>query len=465
VKTIQKVRTLIAREEGLPLPPSDVGTPVKRDIPKGHEFDARALKPLARALFSSSVALGHAVKAYKEFTRIKSSSISPDGMLGGKGYVLKVTDVRAKLQESCELLSSLTDTLYDELNGPHWKPKIVDLGQNDAEDVTELLEESEEILLDPERYGDKDVSKIEEKNDGPGGTPNTKKTEDHIRDAEAQSGKTDASRLPDAGGPETSQATPPPGGASRPKEASAWKAPSGWARYANSSVPVNTLPGPRVDHLDRGEQTGPSGSYNRDEPRVQDQWGLTDGVIPKTLNKVWGGAQEWGTSGLPSDSETRTEAFDFGVGYGAHGQGAGGYGTKNPDGRGVWGPQSTLPSDPLAPTKDLSVVPLEKPMVASHWGEVSESGLPFDGPDSIARTDYFEGNRGNQTNAPLHGNRQIAQSQMPGTGESINYEYDRDLPNTGYKYEQQSVPYLKRDWATHNDRNDMQDLYRMENHG
>lgn len=74
--TGRRVRTIVAQVEGTPILPEseDQGTPKagSRNIPKGHEFDARALKPLSRALFSTSVALGNAVTAYKEFARIKS---------------------------------------------------------------------------------------------------------------------------------------------------------------------------------------------------------------------------------------------------------------------------------------------------------------------------------------------------------------------------------------------------------
>lgn len=447
----QKVRTIVAREEGLPLPPPGEGGPLKRAIPKGHEFDPKAIKPLARSLFSSSVALGHAIKAYKEFARIKSSSISPDGLLGGKGYVLKVQDVRAKLQQACELLSSLTDTLHDELSGPHWKPRMADLGENDAEDIAELLDESKDVLDDPEKYGDREVKEIEERNDGDGGSPSTKKTEDKIRESEKKNSKADASRLPGAGDPEAQSVVP--SSANKYKEAS-WKTPSGLFRFANSSLPVSTLPGPRVNHLDRGEQLGPGGSYNRDEPRVDDSWGLTDGVEPKSLNRACGGCPvggfgQWGVSGLPEDSGTRTEAKDFGIGYGATGQGSCGYGTRNPDGRGVWGPQSNLPDGVF---------------VGAQWGLTSESVLPSDGLEPVARSDYYEGDKGNLVNVPLHGNRPTAQSQVPGDL-STNCDHDRDLPNVGYVHEQQAVPYVKRDWATHNDRNDLQDLYRVEKNG
>jgi hypothetical protein len=460
--TSQKVRVIIAREEGLPLSHGSGDGSLKREIPKGHEFDSKAIKPLARTLFSSSVALGHAVTAYKEFARIKSSSISPDGMLGGKGYVLRVKDIRAKFQQACELLSALTDTLHDELHGPHWSTKVLDVGKNDAEDIKELLGESDEILEDPERFGDKEIKDIEENKDSRGGAPKTKETKDQIKELESRLNETEASRLPDAGGKDITEATPAK--SQGVKQASNWKASSEWGILANSSVPVDTLPGPRVNHLDRGEQTGPGGSFNRDEPLVEDDWGRSEGAPPKTLNNVWGSIDGWGASGLPADVETRTEARDFGVGYGAKGEGSEGYGTQNSDGRGVWGPQSILPNDPKSPIKDPGGIPFGGGPQRDFWGMLAESELPFDGPDPVARSDYYEGNKGNLVNINPHPNRPVAQSEMPGE-ESSNYNYDRDLPNTGQVYEQQAVPYVKRDWTTHSDRNDMQDLYSLNNSG
>ena len=151
----EKVRVIVAREENLPLAPPmqkpdglGIGDGAKRSIPQGHQYNPRELKPLARTLFAASVALGHSITAYKEFARIKSSSISPDGMLGGKGYVLKVKDIRSHLQQATELLSTITDTLHDELHAPHWQPEIKAL--DGFEGIEELIEESDEVLEDPE---------------------------------------------------------------------------------------------------------------------------------------------------------------------------------------------------------------------------------------------------------------------------------------------------------------------------
>ena len=424
----ERIRTIVAREENLPLAPSGTSTE-KRSIPSNHDFDPKALRPLARTLFSTSVALGHAVKAYKEFARIKSVSISPDGLLGGKGYILSVKDIRLNLVQVCELLSALTDTLHDEVNGSHWKPRIADLGPSEAEDITDLLQESDEVLQDPESFGSKEIEEVEAKT-----VPKTKQLQDHIKDQEESQHTSDASNIPGPGS--DTEAKPP-----KVKQAK-WKAPSAWGHYANSSLPVTTLPGPRVDHLDRGDQTGPQGSYNQDEPRVEDGYGLHDGGRPKSQNVV-------SESLTPNDPDTRTEADDFGLGYGAKGQASNGYGTRNPDGRGVFGPQSGLPYDPGGTTKDVGEVPMGM--------RVSDSQLPFDGPDSVARSDYYDGDKGNNFNT----NRErFSDSQLPNDGGDTSYDYSRDIsPNTGDVHEQQGVPYVKRDWTTHSDRNDQQDLY------
>jgi len=507
---------IVAREEGFdPSPPPAFGGGVtdgtlQRNIPKNHDFDPKALKPMARMLFSSSVSLGHAVTAYKEFTRIKSSSISPDGMLGGRGYVLKVKDVRAKLQQACELLSSITDTIHDEMNAPYWQPKLADLGENDAEDVTEFMDEAEEVLEDPEGFGEKKLDQIEKKNDGPGGTPNK---------------KDEASQVPEGG--DIPSETKPFG--KIPQKT----ATSKWSVNANSSLPVTTLPGPRVDHLDRGEQTGPYGSYNKGEPLTQDEWGQTEGVgddylyesdwANNVLDKT--GKVTWGESAVPdANSEpTETEARDFGIGYGAKGRGSEGYGTVAPDGRGVFGPSSGLPNNPGAPTRDTEegTGPYLDGIERNVWAcdhACGESQLPVDGPDPIARSDYFEGNKGNQFNVnlrgesglpgsgpqspdaplkprPAHNNEHMfggakleaegpgsfvtendlrararqawrpaleGESRMPGDQAPALYNYDRDVMDVGHKVERQDAPYVKYDWNTHNYRNDIQDVFRHE---
>lgn len=489
----EKVRVIVAREENLPLAPSNQkpdgsGDGAKRAIPQGHKYNHKDLRPLARTLFAASVALGHSITAYKEFSRIKSSSISPDGMLGGKGYVMKVRDIRSHLQQASELLSTITDTLHDELHAPHWQPEIRELdGYNGVE---ELIEESDEVLENPEQFGDAGVDEVEKS------APKTKDLKDHIQ--EDQNKDLGASQVPNGGSPETSEPKPP-GESFKTKEARDWKAPF-IQRVSNSSLPVNTLPGPRVDHLDRGEQTGPEGSYNKDEPLVNDDWGKSEGVGGDYIYTTpWendtsrsAGVLVWGNSNLPSDTDTPTDADDFGLGYGAKGQGSNGYGTKNPDGKGVWGPQSDLPNDPGGamhdPDGEGSTPFNDNTSPANAWASIAESGLPFDGPDPVARSDYFDGDKGNQFNVHHHGTsglpgmdfpspdaplkprpahnfeHMFADSELPGDG-AVTYDHYRDItPNVGESFEQQNVPYVKWKSDVHDYRNDQQDLYREDYH-
>lgn len=144
------------------LPGGDRGGPGKRNIPKDHPYDPRALKPLSRMLWAMSVALGHALTAYRQFTRLKSSTISPDGMLGGRGYVMQVKEIRDKLHDACENLSAISDSIHDEINAPHWEPKLNQLDPADAMDVKKFLQESQQILQDPEAEAEGDMEAIED---------------------------------------------------------------------------------------------------------------------------------------------------------------------------------------------------------------------------------------------------------------------------------------------------------------
>lgn len=441
MSTREKVRTIVAQAEGTPLPPEPGPSKQQglmtgqRNIPRGHEFDARSLKPLSRALFSASVSLGHAVTAYKEFARVKSSSVSPDGMLGGRGYVMGVKDVRARLQDACELLSAITDTLYDEINAPHWKPKMADLSENEAEDISELVDEAGQVIADPEAFGEKEIDEVESRNDGDG-----------------KEEKDTGSKIPETGGTETQPAVPF-GSADQVKQASMdrWKTAKA-SKKANSSVPVTTLPGPRVDHLDRGEQTGPGGSFNEDEPLVD---GWDNGPREGDYTSVFA------ESGVPdaNTDDTPTDANDFGVGYGAKGDASEGYGTTAPDGRGVVGPSSDVPTDPGAKTRDdeEGANPYLDGIERNLWGS---AGLPEAGPP--ARSDYYEGDKGNQFNVDVHATSELllGESELP--GQSSQYNYQQDLPNSGEFDERQDVPYVKYDWTIHDYRNDPQDLYQYE---
>lgn len=316
------------------LPPSDPAEQgvSQRNIPKDHPFDPRALKPMAKALWASSVSLGHALTAYRYLSRVKSATVSPDGMLGGRGYVMEVSAMRRKLHEACEILSQVSDTIYDEINGPHWKPKLALLDENEAEDVERFVEESRENLDAPTQDAEKEITEIERENDEP------------------------SSEVPTAG-QEQGEVEPPTRQKQAARRRRAW-----FTGMGDATNNPDALSGPRVDHRGPAEGDGPWGSYNRDEPPVQDDWSESEGR--------WFGEydypSEWdndlhdhqGESALPNDPATPTEGDSFGLGW-AEGDAVYDYGSRSPGG-GVAGPSSGLPDDPgSGPGRDVTTPGVE----------------------------------------------------------------------------------------------------------
>ena len=132
--------------------------PTQREIIPDYKFNPANLKPLAKTLRASLSALGHAESAYSTFTKIKSSTISPDGSLGGRGYIMKIADMRRQLMNAVEVLSSITDTLYDEMKAPHWNPAIEEQGDRERDEVKDILSDAESIKKDPEGWAEKEES-------------------------------------------------------------------------------------------------------------------------------------------------------------------------------------------------------------------------------------------------------------------------------------------------------------------
>jgi len=138
--------------------------PSAREITNDFVFNARFLKPLAEVLRSSLMALGHATSAHSRLVKIKSRNVSPDGNLGGKGYIQKIPDMRRQLMNCVEVLSSMSDTLYDELQAPHWNASEDTLDPRDRDEVREIVEDAAEIKEDPEGW-----AKEEEAEESPNG--------------------------------------------------------------------------------------------------------------------------------------------------------------------------------------------------------------------------------------------------------------------------------------------------------
>lgn len=403
----------------------------KRNIPKNHPFDAKALKPMAKALWATSVSLGHALTAYRHLSRLKSATISPDGMLGGRGYVMSVKDTRQKLNEACESLSAIADTLFDEIQAPHWKPRLAQLDENDAQDIAQFVQEAQDNLADPEEDAEQEIVEIEQANDEPDeleggqdtdelddGDPSDEESEASIssdqEDAEAEAEDQEDAEVADS----------EPFSKKAPKKS---KRPG--LKQANSSLPVGTLPGgPRVEHLDNDEGPGPYGSWNPDEDQTSDTWQ----VGPRGPDYT-----KWANSALPDDSETPTEGDDFGLGFGAKGQGLD-HPRRNTDGRGEWGPRSGLPGSPFGSSFDSD----SGALIDVHLNErrAVNALLPGDTAEPVARSDYYDGAKGNVVNAwdPE------AESSLPGE-EAVPIEPAPSLMDTFYLHEDVNTPFVTYD--------------------
>lgn len=433
-----------------------------RNIPKDHEFDSRALKPLSKALWASTVALGHALTAYRHFSRIKSATVSPDGQLGGRGYVMKLTEMRQKLYEASEALSAISDTIYDEISAPHWKPKLAQLDDEDQEDVRRFIDEAQEVMENPEGEAEEEIEAIEE------APLKSTKPKKKARPAEDEA---KASKVPDGGDApsETSPAKP-----ITPKQASRledrrWMfelygtpLPTALVEElfvtANSSEPVGEMPGgPRVDHLGPGTGRGEYGDFGESEPPADD-WNADGAGISRRdeSGEDFDYPSEWenefpkaAAAGLPdaSSDDTPTEGWDFGIGYGARGEGAGGY--ENPSGegngtKGVEGPQSGLPGAPAQSSGDTTRVVLDdkvNPRQAAYDALYGQGLLPQDAAGDVSRSDYYPGAKGNLVS--------VGTSALPQAEPAVERDV-QSWPGTYLTEEDVATPYVRFDHTTRN---------------
>jgi hypothetical protein len=133
-------------------------SPSERNINRDFNYSPKNLKPLAKVLRASLAALGHSLSAYNTFAKIKSAKVSPDGSLGGKGYIAKIQDMRKQYMNIVEALSALTDTLYDETNAPHWAAVSRQENPEDRQEVMELIQDAEQIRDNPQEWAEEEMA-------------------------------------------------------------------------------------------------------------------------------------------------------------------------------------------------------------------------------------------------------------------------------------------------------------------
>lgn len=271
--------------------------PVRRDVRvEDFEWSPDSLRNLAKILWSTQRAHSYAMAALRLFSKTPSSQISPDGLLGGRGYIQSIKDIRTGMASAVEALSSFTDTLHDEVSAAHWKGS-----DTETEQVSGIVEDAAQVKAHPEQFVNEQFKEEEGEdaqfenpaaiNPQVGGQPEddgwsseeeeeTAQTqiaasyaETAIRDQKIKKKREDkpdeGSKLPGGTGeqgegmtiPEaTMHTTTPESGNLASRYAPAWRrllraqeARLASSRTADSSVDPAQLPGPRIDHIGPGE--------------------------------------------------------------------------------------------------------------------------------------------------------------------------------------------------------------------
>jgi len=138
---------------------------IRREIPEDFKYNKKKLKHLQRVLHNVNVSLGTLVSALAEISRVKGRDISPDGLLGGLGYILPLHEVKQTLITSVHSLGDVADCLADELTNPRWNAeddpetkKIV----KEKENVEEQVEEQIEDITPEDVVTSREVEDLEE---------------------------------------------------------------------------------------------------------------------------------------------------------------------------------------------------------------------------------------------------------------------------------------------------------------
>ena len=114
----------------------------------GFEYDSSKARVLKKALHNINVSLGTLISAMKDLAILRGSEVTPDGQIGGRGFIMNFKDIKSILNDSITQLSDVTDSLADELTNPKWglSPNEKKKVKEEVEEVDEDIEEIEEIV-------------------------------------------------------------------------------------------------------------------------------------------------------------------------------------------------------------------------------------------------------------------------------------------------------------------------------
>jgi hypothetical protein len=291
----RRVASNRARTAGLIEFKKDQG-PLRRDIrAEGYKWSPEALKNLAKILWATERSHSYGMAAYRLFSKMPASEFSPDGLLGGRGYIQSVKEMRASLGQSIELLSEFSDTVHDEVNANHWS-----VAQEPQ--IQEIIEDVQTVKADPEKF-----------------------VQEQFEQEIPQESFQYDNPLPEVMNPQVTGPgmeepvqSLPQGGPSEQIEQYALSSDYGSAVYeaakklgvrartheaahlitGDSSIPLSTLPGPRVEHIGPGESTEEFG-YFTEQDEVPSDDPLGEGF--SQLDRIY---EDSAADGIPMITDT-----------------------------------------------------------------------------------------------------------------------------------------------------------------
>jgi len=178
----------------------------RREIPDDYKYNPKKAKHLKRILHNVSVALGTLTSSLNEFSRVKGPDLSPDGRLGGVGYIMALTDIKQTINGAVHSLSTVADCIADELNNPKWavahEKETKDLIKEKDKVVEKIDQVSDDI--NPDDIANEEKDDIEQDSDEPaekpeeGEKPSEESPEEHRKEPE-ESPEEEPENKPEAG--------------------------------------------------------------------------------------------------------------------------------------------------------------------------------------------------------------------------------------------------------------------------
>jgi hypothetical protein len=272
--------------------------PLRRDLrAKGFSFSSDTLKDLAKVLWAAERAHSYGMAALRLFSKTPASEISPDGLLGGRGYIQQIKEMRSNLSQAVEVLSAFSDTMHDEVNADHWA------GASESEpEIEEIVEQADAVKAAPEQYVEEQFEQqVPEASEDFNQLTNPSPEE--MNPVVENSGPPDWDW-----GQEETQIQSSEKAIHRPKDPKDSDLRVLKGQISSSSIPVETLPGPRVKHIGPGEGDQEFGYYADDDERPSDD-PIGEGF--RFLEEVY---QDWdigkgGVTGYDNPTDGDTSKF------------------------------------------------------------------------------------------------------------------------------------------------------------